>query len=88
MAPRRHARERPALDLRGVASMDLDENNEIIGSEVGERHHAVVAHPVDPDNAVFDIHLAGDVEQSYVKFSKSPEFWGVFADRKHRVRIR
>jgi hypothetical protein len=41
--------------------MDFHEIAEILDSEVGERHHVVVADPVGSDHAVFDVHFVGDV---------------------------
>ena len=32
--------------------MDFDEFDEVLDSEVGERHHAIVAHPKDPYHAL------------------------------------
>jgi hypothetical protein len=51
----------PALEQRGVFFMDFDEIDEVLDSEVGEGHHAVLADAVDPYHAVFDIHFVGDV---------------------------
>lgn len=45
-----------ALEQRGVVLMDFDEIDEIVDSEVGEGQHAIVADPVDPYYAVFDVH--------------------------------
>jgi hypothetical protein len=45
--------------------MDFDEIDESLDSEVGEGHRAVVADPVDPYHAVFDVHFVGDVEPPF-----------------------
>ena len=41
--------------------MDLDELDQALNSEVGERHDAVFADPVDPYQAVLGFHLGCDV---------------------------
>lgn len=43
--------------------MDLDEAGQRFDAEVGERHDAVAAWPVDPDQAVLLIHFVGNVPQ-------------------------
>ena len=40
----------PALEQRGLVFIDSDEIDEILDSEVGEGHHAVLADPVDPSH--------------------------------------
>ena len=41
--------------------MHFDEIREGLDSEVRECHHTVVCIPVDPDDAVFRVHLIGDL---------------------------
>jgi hypothetical protein len=51
----------PVLEDRGVLLVHLDEVREGLDAEVRECHHTVVAVPVDPDDAVFGVHLVGDI---------------------------
>ena len=40
----------------------------ILNSEVGEGHDTAFAHAIDPDDAVRDFHLVGEVPHSQVLF--------------------
>jgi len=74
----------PALDDGWVVLMYLNKVDQVLDSEVGERHHAVVGIPVDPDDPVFDVHLAGDVEQPVFAFA---EILGDATDRRHVMNL-
>jgi putative transposase len=50
-----------ALQDRGVFPVHLDEVREGLDSEVRECHDPLVGVPVDPDDAVFGVHLFGDL---------------------------
>jgi hypothetical protein len=50
--------------------MHFDQLDQILDTEVGERHHRVVADPGDPYQAVFGLHLGGDVEQPILIFAE------------------
>ena len=50
--------------------MHLDELDQALNSEVGERQDAVFADAIDPDDAVLDFHLIGDVPQPILVFSE------------------
>jgi hypothetical protein len=43
--------------------VDFDKAGERFDAKVGERHDAVVARAVDPDQSIFLIHFVGDVPQ-------------------------
>ena len=64
--------------------MDFDEIDEVFDSEVGERHHAVVGIRIDPDDAVFDVHLIGDIEQPGFAFAEIP---GNAIDRRDMMNL-
>jgi len=59
-----------AFEQRGVVFVDFDEVDEVLDSEVGEGHHAVVADAIDPYHAVFDIHFVGDIGEPALVFSE------------------
>lgn len=44
--------------------MHSDEVLEVLDAEVGKRDDPVVTDAVDPDDAVLELHFAGDVRQS------------------------
>ena len=50
--------------------MHFDQLDQILDTEVGERHNAVVADPEYPYQAVFGLHLGGDVEQPILVFAE------------------
>ena len=63
--------------------MHFDEIDEVLDSEVGERHDAVFADAVDPDHAVFGFHFVGDVEEPVLVFA---EILGDAVDRRDVMR--
>lgn len=50
--------------------MDFDDSGERLDSEVGERHDAVVAYTVDPDQSVLLVHFVGNVPQLLLVLSE------------------
>ena len=48
---------------RRVLLSDLDQLDEILDTEVGEREDAIVVKAVDPYDAILDLHFKGDVVQ-------------------------
>ncbi len=44
--------------------------DQALNAEVGERQDAVFSDAVDPDDTVFDFHLAGDVPQPILVFAE------------------
>ena len=50
--------------------MHFDEFDETLDPKVGERHDALGAGAIDPDHAVFGLHLHGDFEEPVLVFSK------------------
>jgi hypothetical protein len=50
----------------GPAATSSDELHQGLNSEVGEGHDAVFADAIDPDDAVRDFHLVGEVPHSQV----------------------
>ena len=58
--------------------MHPDKILEILDTEVGERHDAVIADAVDPDDAVLDLHFGGNIPQPIFVFAK---FGGDTTDR-------
>ena len=51
------------MSRRRIVFVHLDEFDQALNAEVGERQDAVFSDAVDPDDTVFDFHLAGDVPQ-------------------------
>jgi hypothetical protein len=54
---------RSALGAGRRFRVDLDQLDEAVDAEVGESYDALVFEPLDPDCAVFRLHLDGDVEE-------------------------
>jgi hypothetical protein len=48
----------------------LDELDQILDSKVGERHDAIFANTLDPDNAILDFHFIGNVVQPVLVFTQ------------------
>ena len=48
----------------------LDEVAQRLHAKVGERHNAVVAGPVDPDQSIFLIHFVSDVPEPVLIFAE------------------
>jgi len=48
----------------------FDEFDQALDPEVGERHDALVADAMDPDDAIFRFHLHGDVKEPVLIFAK------------------
>jgi hypothetical protein len=61
-----------ALQDRGVFLVHFDEAREGLDSELRECHHTVVGVAVDPDDAVFGIHLVGDLVQPVHALAEFP----------------
>src|SRR5271166_5647055 len=59
-----------ALSGRRRFPVDFDELDETFDAEVGERHDAVVAEPLDPDHPVFRLHFKGDVVEPVDVFAE------------------
>ena len=58
------------LEQRRIVFVHLDEFDQALNAEVGERQDAVFSDAVDPDDTVFDFHLAGDVPQPILVFTE------------------
>jgi hypothetical protein len=58
------------LEQREVFFVHFDEIDQVLDSKIGERHNAVLADPADPDHAVLDFHLHGDVEEPILIVAK------------------
>ena len=58
--------------------MDFDEIDQVLNSEVGECHDAVIADAIDPYQAVLGFHLRCDVEEPVLALA---EFLGDEVDR-------
>ena len=50
--------------------MEPDKLNQVLDSEVGERHDAIFTDAIDPDEAVLGIHFIGDVAQPVLIFAE------------------
>ena len=61
---------RPALKQLGIFSVHLNELDEAVDAEVSERLDAVFSDAIDPDDAVLDLHLVGDVPQPIFVFAE------------------
>ena len=60
------------LEQGGIVFVHFDQLDEVLDAEVGERHDALIARAVDPDQAILLIHFGGDVPQpvsSVLRFS-------------------
>jgi len=66
------------LEQRRIIFVHLDEFDQALDAEVGERHDAVISDAIDPDDTVLDFHLAGDVPQPILVFA---ELFGNAGDR-------
>src|SRR4029077_21270545 len=55
-----------------VFLVHFDKVSEVLDSEFSERHHPVVVEPVDPDDAVFGVHLIGDIEEPVHALAEFP----------------
>src|SRR5580704_11394939 len=53
----------PSLKQIRISLVDLDKTGEGFDAKVGERHNAIVARAIDPDQSVLLIHFVGDVPQ-------------------------
>ena len=51
------------LQEHRIVFVDFDQLREGLDSEVGERHHDILAEPSDPDQAILGVHFTGYVEQ-------------------------
>ena len=58
------------LEQRRIVFVHLDEFDQALNAEVGERQDADFSDAVDPDDTVFDFHLAGDVPQPILVFAE------------------
>lgn len=58
------------LEQRRIVFVHLDEFDQALNAEVGERQDAVFSDAVDPDDTVLDFHLAGDVPQPILVFAE------------------
>src|SRR6185437_1885539 len=59
----------PLKEVR-IGLVDLDKTGEGFDAKVGERHNAVVAWAIDPDQSVLLIHFVGDVPQPVLVLAK------------------
>ena len=50
--------------------MHLDELDQALNAEVGERQDSVFSDAIDPDDTVLDFHFIGDVPQPILVFSE------------------
>ena len=50
--------------------MHLDELDQVLNSEVGERQDPVFSDAIDPDDTVLDFHFIGDVAQPILVFAE------------------
>ena len=62
----------PTLEQRWIVLVHLDELDQALNSEVGERQDPVFSDAIDPDDIVFDFHFIGDVPQPILVFSEIP----------------
>ena len=60
----------PTFEQRGIVFVHLDELDQVLDAEVGERHDAVFSNAIDPDAAVLGVHFAGDVGQPVFVFAE------------------
>src|SRR5437868_10588868 len=58
------------LEQRRIVFVHLDEFDQALNAEVGERQDAVFSDARDLDDAVLDFHLAGDVPQPVFVFTE------------------
>src|SRR4029078_12260471 len=54
----------------GIGLVNLDKAGEGLDAKVSERHNAVVAWAIDPDQSVLLIHFVGDVPQPVLVLAK------------------
>jgi Transposase len=62
----------PAFDDGGVVFMYFNKVDQVFDSEVGECHHAIFGIPINPDDAIFDVHFVSDIEQPGFAFAEIP----------------
>ena len=60
----------PAFEPSRVFFVDADEFDQVFDSEVGECLDAAFFDAIDPDDAVLDLHLTGDVSQPAFIFAE------------------
>jgi hypothetical protein len=58
------------FEQRWIVFVHLDELDQVLDAEVGERQDAVFSDPVDPDDAILDFHFIGDVRQPVFVFAE------------------
>jgi hypothetical protein len=56
----------------GVLLVHFDKVGEGLDPEVRERHDPIVGVPIDPDDAVFGVHLVGDIKQPVHALAELP----------------
>ena len=62
----------PTLEQRWIVLVHLDELDQALNSEIGERQDPVFSDAIDPDDTVLDFHFIGDVPQPILVFSEIP----------------
>src|SRR5258705_10142999 len=50
--------------------VDLDELDQVLDSEVGERQGGIFSDSINPDDTVLDVHLIGDIAQPAFVFAE------------------
>ncbi len=60
----------PAFEPSRILFVDADELDQVFDSEVGEGLVASFSGAIDPDDAVLDLHLTGDVSQPVFVFAE------------------
>ena len=60
----------PAFEPSRILFVDADELDQVFDSEVSECLDAVVSGAIDPDDAVLDLHVTGDVSQPVFVFAE------------------
>src|SRR6476660_1791375 len=69
----------PTLEQRWIVLVHLDELDQALNSEVGERQDPVFSDAIDPDDTVLDFHFIGDVPPPILVFFEIP---GDLGDRR------
>lgn len=67
---------RSALQQFRIFLIDLDELDEALDAEIGERLNAVFANAKDPNCALLDLHFIGEVAQPIFLFAEVPRDLG------------
>ena len=62
------------LEQRRIVFVQLDEFDQALNAEFGERQDAVFSDAIDPDDTVFDFYLAGDVPQPVFVFAEPAKY--------------